>query len=82
MAAELDIMLIMPILKSVSSAKHIKMGKHYQHEILIATTPKRPKKVYQPIYHPKVLLAWFSGTSDHQSSHIAVVLNVLASPRI
>ena len=82
MVAELDIILMMPILKAVSSAKHIKMREHYQHEIPMATTPKRPKKVYQPIYHPKVLLARFSGTSDHQSTHIAVVLDVLVSVRI
>ena len=77
--ADLDIMLTMPILRTVSSAQQGNVRENYQHEIAIATTPKMLKKVYKPMYMLTSLLASISLASDHHLSHTAVVLGILVS---
>lgn len=56
------------------------MGEIYQHETAMATTPKIPKKAYNPMYRPTLLLASISLASDHHLSHTAVVIDIYQSP--
>jgi hypothetical protein len=71
--AELDIMLIRPILRAVSSVVHADLGYNYQHEVAIAATPKIDKKAYTPIYMAMCAFTSVSLASAHQSIHTAVV---------
>jgi hypothetical protein len=71
--AEFDMILMMPTLIAVSSAKQVDMRENYRIEMVIAATPGRQKKAYTPKYIPTFLFGSLSLASDHQSSQTAIV---------